>query len=233
MLVTPEYNLPGVILPDAKEQRRAVRQRAGVRWRQRQLLRGCSRRSGVLRAPQEDEGKAMLVEHFSNMLQAKKVGARPQRLPGPAAAAPPPPLIAPSLSAPLQPLADGGACLPRACARCRLHATGSPQAAPPPLLPTAALQIPFCRLLRCRSPSADCCPLLQIPFKLEMLHYSTDDDSIGSMICKRAEHLNAAAVVMARHNQGRLKELFLGSVTNYCLHNLRAPLVIMHCEDDS
>ena len=72
-----------------------------------------------------------------------------------------------------------------------------------------------------------------MPFKLEMLHYSTDNDSIGSMVCKRAEQLNAAAVVMARHNRGRLSEFFLGSVTSYCLHNLRAPLIIMHCEDGS
>lgn len=32
---------------------------------------------------------------------------------------------------------------------------------------------------------------------------------------------------MSSHNKGMLKELFLGSVANYCLHHSRAPLVVV------
>jgi hypothetical protein len=81
MLVTPEYNLPGVILPDEKEKQRAVRAArlpsvpgawaAGGGLAACAALRRCSR-AGAL-APQEDEGKAMMVEHFSQLLQSKKV----------------------------------------------------------------------------------------------------------------------------------------------------------------
>lgn len=42
-----------------------------------------------------------------------------------------------------------------------------------------------------------------------------DNDSIGAVICKRAEQLNASAVVLAKHNKGAIKEFFVGSVTNY------------------
>jgi nucleotide-binding universal stress UspA family protein len=43
------------------------------------------------------------------------------------------------------------------------------------------------------------------------VHFLTDNDSIGEAICKRAEALNAAAVVMAKHQRGAIAEFFLGS----------------------
>lgn len=43
------------------------------------------------------------------------------------------------------------------------------------------------------------------------MHFLTDNDSIGEAICKRAEALNAAAVVMAKHQRGAIAEFFLGS----------------------
>ncbi len=45
----------------------------------------------------------------------------------------------------------------------------------------------------------------------EIVHFLTDNDSIGEAICKRAEALNAAAVVMAKHQRGAIAEFFLGS----------------------
>jgi len=56
----------------------------------------------------------------------------------------------------------------------------------------------------------------QIPYRIEITKFATDNDSIGSIICKRAEQLNAAAVVMAKHSKGKLQEFFVGSVTSYC-----------------
>jgi hypothetical protein len=43
------------------------------------------------------------------------------------------------------------------------------------------------------------------------VHFLTDNDSIGEAICKRAEALNASAVVMAKHQRGAIAEFFLGS----------------------
>ena len=43
------------------------------------------------------------------------------------------------------------------------------------------------------------------------MHYLNDNDSIGEAVCKRAEALNAAAVVMAKHQRGKVAEFFLGS----------------------
>ena len=48
--------------------------------------------------------------------------------------------------------------------------------------------------------------------------FETDTSSIGEVICERAADTGAAAVVMASHGKGRFRELFIGSVTNYCLH---------------
>jgi hypothetical protein len=73
-------------------------------------------------------------------------------------------------------------------------------------------------------------PAPQIPFKLELVRFATDNDSIGAVICRRADQLNAAAVVMAKHNKGRIKEFFVGSATVYCTHHCKSPLLIMHCD---
>lgn len=54
--------------------------------------------------------------------------------------------------------------------------------------------------------------------------------STGSIVCKRAEQLNAAAVVMAKHNKGAMAEFFIGSVSNYCTHHSKAPVLIMHAD---
>ena len=56
----------------------------------------------------------------------------------------------------------------------------------------------------------------QISYKMKVVKFATDNDSIGSIICKRAEKINAVAVVLAKHNKGKIAEFFVGSVTNYC-----------------
>ncbi|KAL0055232.1 hypothetical protein WJX82_009103 [Trebouxia sp. C0006] len=55
----------------------------------------------------------------------------------------------------------------------------------------------------------------KIPHQVEITHFNTDKDSIGAIICKRAQDLQTPAVVMAKHNQGSIKEFFLGSVSKY------------------
>lgn len=76
-------------------------------------------------------------------------------------------------------------------------------------------------------------PVLQeknIPYQLEIVKFSTDNDSIGSIVCKRADQINASAIVMAKHTKGAIKEFFLGSVSNYCTHHSIAPVLVLHCD---
>jgi (2Fe-2S) ferredoxin len=42
--------------------------------------------------------------------------------------------------------------------------------------------------------------------------------------------LKTTAVVMAPHGKGRMKEFFVGSVCNHCLHRCEAPLVMVRPE---
>uniref|UniRef100_A0A6U2J0P9 UspA domain-containing protein n=1 Tax=Chlamydomonas euryale TaxID=1486919 RepID=A0A6U2J0P9_9CHLO len=70
----------------------------------------------------------------------------------------------------------------------------------------------------------------QIPYQVEIVSFSTDNDSIGSIICKRAEQVNASAVIMAKHTKGMIKEFIVGSATNYCTRNCRSPVLVMHCD---
>lgn len=50
---------------------------------------------------------------------------------------------------------------------------------------------------------------------------------VGHCICAEAEALHASCVVVAAHSRGRIRELFVGSVTEYCVHNCSRPLVIV------
>ncbi|GAB4818574.1 hypothetical protein N2152v2_005620 [Parachlorella kessleri] len=52
-----------------------------------------------------------------------------------------------------------------------------------------------------------------IPYKVEIVHFLCDSDSIGEAICKRADALDATAVVMSKHQRGAISEFFLGSST--------------------
>lgn len=37
------------------------------------------------------------------------------------------------------------------------------------------------------------------------MRFATDNESIGAVICKRADQLQASCVVMAKHNKGAIK----------------------------
>lgn len=87
---------------------------------------------------------------------------------------------------------------------------------------------------------------------VHIIKYEVDNDSIGNVICKKADELDAALVVMARHNKSKLQEVcrlckelrknfscstmflsivslqfFLGSVTNFCLAHCSQPVLVM------
>jgi structural maintenance of chromosome 2 len=50
----------------------------------------------------------------------------------------------------------------------------------------------------------------QIPYQVEIVRGCVDNDSIGALLCRRAEQLNAGVVLMAKHNRGAIKEFFIG-----------------------
>jgi len=49
---------------------------------------------------------------------------------------------------------------------------------------------------------------------------------VGEIVCERAVDSDAVAVVMAAQGKGRVREFFVGSVTNYCLHRCASPVVV-------
>jgi nucleotide-binding universal stress UspA family protein len=54
-----------------------------------------------------------------------------------------------------------------------------------------------------------------------------DTESVGHVLCKKADDLDAIGIVMASHNKGRMAEFFLGSVTQYCTHHAKRPIIIV------
>lgn len=70
----------------------------------------------------------------------------------------------------------------------------------------------------------------QAPYQFEITRFATDNDSIGSVVCKRADQLNAAAIIIAKHNRGAIQEFFVGSVTSYLTHHSHTPVVVLHCD---
>lgn len=71
------------------------------------------------------------------------------------------------------------------------------------------------------------------PFTSEIVAYETDTTSVGEIVCERAADSNAVAVVMAAQGKGRVREFFVGSVTNYCLHRCAKPVVVFRAPADA
>lgn len=61
---------------------------------------------------------------------------------------------------------------------------------------------------------------------VHIVKYEIDTDSIGNVVCKKADELEAAVTVLARHTKSRLQEFFLGSVTSYCVHHSKRPVLV-------
>eukprot|EP01018_Ginkgo_biloba_P027228 Gb_33859 [translate_table: standard] len=47
------------------------------------------------------------------------------------------------------------------------------------------------------------------------------------VICEQAEKLGADFLVVGSHGYGAIKRAFLGSVSDYCAHNVKCPIVIV------
>jgi structural maintenance of chromosome 2 len=53
----------------------------------------------------------------------------------------------------------------------------------------------------CRLPAVS----LQIPYQVDIVRGCVDNDSIGALVCRRAEQVDAVVVVMAKHSRGTIK----------------------------
>jgi nucleotide-binding universal stress UspA family protein len=54
-----------------------------------------------------------------------------------------------------------------------------------------------------------------------------DTESVGHVLCKKAQELSAVAIVMASHNRGKMSQLLVGSVTQYATHHSKVPVVVV------
>ena len=68
----------------------------------------------------------------------------------------------------------------------------------------------------------------KVPYKVEILHFGTDADSVGQVVAARAKALGAAGVVVAKHNKGTVKEFVLGSTAKFLTKNCEVPVVVLH-----
>jgi hypothetical protein len=62
------------------------------------------------------------------------------------------------------------------------------------------------------------------------LHDAAAATAAGALVCRRAEQIDAAVVLMAKHQRGAMKEFFVGSVTNYACHHCKQPVLVLHCD---
>ncbi|PSC75094.1 adenine nucleotide alpha hydrolase [Micractinium conductrix] len=53
---------------------------------------------------------------------------------------------------------------------------------------------------------------------------------IGKAVCKKADELAAAPLVLAAHDRGPLEKLLLGSVSDYCVTHSKRPVLLLHRE---
>ena len=65
--------------------------------------------------------------------------------------------------------------------------------------------------------------LLQLKFKL----YKEESNRPGEVICKLVEDEKADLIVMGSRGVGTLRRTFLGSVSDYCVHHTKIPVVVV------
>lgn len=71
---------------------------------------------------------------------------------------------------------------------------------------------------------------IHVKHVVDVTRGDTNNWSVGEIVCNHAKMLRASCVVMAPHGKGRVKEFFVGSVCNHCLHRCEAPLVLVRPE---
>jgi nucleotide-binding universal stress UspA family protein len=76
------------------------------------------------------------------------------------------------------------------------------------------------------------CPVLEaqhlVEWKAECVHFATDADSVAAIVEARAVKIGATAVVLAKHNKSKLKQIFLGSTAKHLVSACTVPVVVLH-----
>ncbi|KAJ7943144.1 Universal stress protein A-like protein [Quillaja saponaria] len=55
----------------------------------------------------------------------------------------------------------------------------------------------------------------------------TETGNPKEVICEAAENLKIQLLVLGSHSRGAIKRAFLGSVSNYCVHNSKCPVLVV------
>ena len=72
----------------------------------------------------------------------------------------------------------------------------------------------------------------KIEFTMDVVPYDTTASSIGEILVEKSTLIDAAAgVVVASSSKSRLREFFIGSVCNYCLHRCKIPVLVYKLSD--
>lgn len=67
----------------------------------------------------------------------------------------------------------------------------------------------------------------QVPYHVCIVRGETDCESVGQLICQKADELKAALMAMAAHNKGRLVRFIVGSTTRYCIRHSHVTVLVM------
>lgn len=66
-----------------------------------------------------------------------------------------------------------------------------------------------------------------ITFHTDIVAYDTNTSSIGEVLCEKADMIDdTVAIVVASSGKGKIKEFFVGSTCNYCLHRAKKPIIV-------
>ncbi|KAK9819634.1 hypothetical protein WJX72_000582 [[Myrmecia] bisecta] len=65
-------------------------------------------------------------------------------------------------------------------------------------------------------------------YDMHIVHFRTDTDSIGAVVGLMANKYDVTAVIMAKHNKGRIQRWFIGSASNACLQKCSKPVMLLH-----
>lgn len=55
--------------------------------------------------------------------------------------------------------------------------------------------------------------------------------SLGELICKVADEVNADSIVMGSRGLGKVSRMFVGSTSDYVLHHANIPVTIVRNKD--
>ncbi|MEW5306820.1 MAG: hypothetical protein WDW36_009258 [Sanguina aurantia] len=62
---------------------------------------------------------------------------------------------------------------------------------------------------------------------VHIIKSEVDTESLGHIVCEKAEELKATLVIMGNHGKGKVAEFFRGSVSQYVAHTCKRPFLLV------